>query len=182
MRCTIWIVVFTVNTIRTYNIHVNILIYCTISYIILYYKMCIYIIIHYRLSIKNKCSKTSERECMCYISYTYKEHTRETDGKFLLISTTCAGNWLRTVTSDRNPYTTIRRFFFFFCFKLVGMISLDRNNWGVINLLFVLPGLYLNILKTEEILQFLGQKILAIPYFVLEQKDFNVTEEIKKNC
>ena len=37
------------------------------------------------------------------------------------------------------------------------MISLDRNYQGVINLLFVLPRLYLNILKTEKILQ-LGTK------------------------
>ena len=29
-----------------------------------------------------------------------------------------------------------------------------RNYWEVINLLFILPGLYLNILKTEKILQF----------------------------
>ena len=33
-------------------------------------------------------------------------------------------------------------------------MSLDRNYWKVVNLLFVSPELYLNILKTEEILQF----------------------------
>ena len=49
-----------------------------------------------------------------------------------------------------EPYTIIRRFLF----ELVGTISLDRNYWEVINLLFVLPGLYLNILETEKILQF----------------------------
>ena len=40
-----------------------------------------------------------------------------------------------------------------YLFEFVRMISLDRNYQGVINLLFVLPGLYLNILKTEKILQ-----------------------------
>ena len=50
-----------------------------------------------------------------------------------------------------KPYTIIRRFLF----QLVGLISLNRNYQEVINLLLVLPfGLYLNILKTEEILQF----------------------------
>ena len=47
-------------------------------------------------------------------------------------------------------YNKIRRFLF----KIVGTISLDRNDREVTNLLFVLPGLYLNILKTEKILQF----------------------------
>ena len=61
--------------------------------------------------------------------------------------------------ADRNewpkPYTTNRRFHF----EHVGTVSLDRNYWNVINLLFVLPTLfYLNILKTEEIWQFWGQK------------------------
>ena len=53
-------------------------------------------------------------------------------------------------------YTIIRRFLF----ELVGMILLDRNYYylKVINLLFVLPGLYSNILKTEKILQFWGKK------------------------
>ena len=38
-------------------------------------------------------------------------------------------------------------------------MSLNRNYSEIINLLFVLPfGLYLNILKTEEILQFWGKK------------------------
>ena len=43
-------------------------------------------------------------------------------------------------------YTTTRRFLF----ELVGTISLDRNYREVINLLFVLAELYLNILKTEK--------------------------------
>ena len=45
--------------------------------------------------------------------------------------TTCAGNWLRTITSDRTVYTIIRRFLF----ELVGTIPLptDRNYWEVIN-------------------------------------------------
>ena len=40
-----------------------------------------------------------------------------------------------------------------FPFELVGAISLDRNYCEVTNLLFVSPELYLNILKTEKILQ-----------------------------
>ena len=53
----------------------------------------------------------------------------------------CAGNRLRTITSDQTVYN-IRRFLF----ELVGIVSLDRN-YGreVINLSFVLPGSYLNI-------------------------------------
>ena len=57
-----------------------------------------------------------------------------------------------------KPYTIIRRFLF----ELVDTISLDGNYWEVINLLFALPGLYLNILKTEEILQFWDKKILDV--------------------
>ena len=50
-----------------------------------------------------------------------------------------------------EPYTIIRRFLF----QLVGMMSLDKNDREVINSSFVLPsGLRLNILRTEEILQF----------------------------
>ena len=57
-----------------------------------------------------------------------------------------------------KPYTIIRRFLFEF-----GMISLDRNYQEVINLLFVLPsGLYLSILKTEENIAILGEKILDV--------------------
>ena len=41
-----------------------------------------------------------------------------------------------------------------FLFELVGMISSDRNYLEVVNLLFVLPvSFYLNIIKTEEMLQ-----------------------------
>ena len=39
-------------------------------------------------------------------------------------------------------------------FELVGIISLDGNCQEVINLSFVLPGLHLNILETEKMLQF----------------------------
>ena len=54
-----------------------------------------------------------------------------------------------------KPYTIIRHFLF----QLVGMISLNRNYEEVINLLFALSfGLYLNILKTEKILQFWDKK------------------------
>ena len=38
------------------------------------------------------------------------------------------------------------------------MIWLDRNDWKIVNLSFVLPGLYLNILITVEILQFWDKK------------------------
>ena len=55
-----------------------------------------------------------------------------------------------------RPYTIIRRFLF----ELVGMISLDRNDWEVINLSFVL--FYSNVLKTEKILQFWNKKILDV--------------------
>ena len=52
-----------------------------------------------------------------------------------------------------RPYTIIRRFLF----ELVG-ISLDRNYREVINLSFILPGLYLNVLETEKILQFWNKR------------------------
>ena len=72
--------------------------------------------------------------------------------------TTCAGNLI----ADHNEWPN-RRFIcnnssLSFSFELVATISLERNYWEVINLSFVLPGLYLNILKAEEILQFLGTK------------------------
>ena len=65
--------------------------------------------------------------------------------------TICADNWLRTITSDRTVYNNLS---LSFSFELVDIISLDRNYWDIINWLFVLPGLYLNIVKTEKILQF----------------------------
>ena len=53
-----------------------------------------------------------------------------------------------------EPYTIIRRFLS----RLVG-ISLDRNDWEVINLSFVLLILfYLNVFKAEKILQFWEKK------------------------
>ena len=52
-----------------------------------------------------------------------------------------------------KPYRIIRRFLS----ELVG-ISPDRNYCEVINLLFVLSALYLNILKTVKILQFWDKK------------------------
>ena len=51
-----------------------------------------------------------------------------------------------------KPYTTIRRFLF----ELVDMISPNRNYWELRNLL------YLNILETGEILQFLNKEILEV--------------------
>ena len=55
-----------------------------------------------------------------------------------------------------EPYTIIRRFLF----ELVGITSLDKNYLlPVVNLLFALPILfYLNIVKTEKILQFWNKK------------------------
>ena len=60
--------------------------------------------------------------------------------------TACAGNWLRTITSDRTVHNNSS---LSFSFELVDIISLDRNYWEVINLLFVLPGLE-NITILEE--------------------------------
>ena len=54
-----------------------------------------------------------------------------------------------------KPYATI------LLFEFIG-ISLDTNYQKVINLLFVLPGLYFSILKTEKILQFFGANVLDV--------------------
>ena len=51
-----------------------------------------------------------------------------------------------------KPYTIIRRISF--SFELVGAISPDRNYEEVINLSFASPGLRLDILETEKMLQF----------------------------
>ena len=59
---------------------------------------------------------------------------------------------LRTVTSDRTVYNNLP--LFIFSFDVVGMLSPDRNYRLVINLFFVLSGLYLDVLKTEKMLQF----------------------------
>ena len=48
-----------------------------------------------------------------------------------------------------------------FSFVLVSAISLDRNYREVINLSFVLPGLHLNTLKIEEILQYWDKKLTS---------------------
>ena len=45
-----------------------------------------------------------------------------------------------------------------FSLELVGVTSLDRNSDSS----FILPGLRLNTLETEKMLQFLGQKILDV--------------------
>ena len=47
-------------------------------------------------------------------------------------------------------------------FELVGTMSLDKNDRTVTNLLFASPGLYSNLLKTEEILQLWDKKILDV--------------------
>ena len=58
------------------------------------------------------------------------------------------------------------------------MISLDRNYRQVMNLLFVLPELYLNILETEEMLQF-WDKISRreIPAQEANELDINLREQ-----
>ena len=63
----------------------------------------------------------------------------------------------RTITSDRTVYNNSS---FSFSFELVGEISLDRN-YEEVNSLFVLSGLRLNILRTEEMLQF-GTKKFSV--------------------
>ena len=65
-----------------------------------------------------------------------------------------------------ESYTIIRRF----PFQLVGTISLDRNYHYYIysnklTIIYVLSGLYLNALKTEKILQFLGREIPDVRHF-----------------
>ena len=92
----------------------------------------------------------------------YSEILHDFDKEFNLwnsLKTLALAGGARTITSDRIVYNNSS---LSFPFKLVGMISLGRNYWQVINLLFALPGLYLNILKTEKILQFLGRKILNV--------------------
>ena len=85
-------------------------------------------------------------------------------------------NRLRTITSDRIVYNCFVAFFSFW--TRVGTISLDRNYWEVINLLFPLPGLYLNILRTEKTLQFSGQTILGVRGASFQRK--RLTTESKK--
>ena len=76
-----------------------------------------------------------------------------------------------------KPYTTIRRF----PFELIG-ISLDRNYQEVMNLLFVSPGLYLNIyliyLNTysEEILQFWETKYCRRAWHVIPAQEMKRPE------
>ena len=50
----------------------------------------------------------------------------------------------------------------FSSFELIGTMSLDKNDRTVTNLLFASPGLYSNLLKTEEILQLWDKKILDV--------------------
>ena len=71
-----------------------------------------------------------------------------------------------------EPYKIIRRFLF----ELVGVISLDGNYREVINLLFALPGLYLNILKTEENIAILRQKILDARGTSFQRKRLTATD------
>ena len=74
-----------------------------------------------------------------------------------LILTTCAGNWLRTITSDQTVHNNSSLSFWTRRYDITG----DKDYWEVINLLLVLPILfYSNILKTEKkILVILGQEI-----------------------
>ena len=62
----------------------------------------------------------------------------------------------------------IRRFHF----ELVGMISLDRNDREIINLLSVSPILFhLNILKIEKILQFWNKKFQKRAWHVIPAQE-----------
>ena len=77
----------------------------------------------------------------------------------------CAGNWLRTITSDRIVHNNIVAFFWnSSVYRCIEIISNKFRTDLVVNLLFVSPGLYLNILKlkTEKILHSLGRKILDV--------------------
>ena len=56
--------------------------------------------------------------------------------------TSCASNWFTDHNERPNRITIIRLLF--------RIRSLDRNYQEVTNLLFVLPGLYFNILRTEK--------------------------------
>ena len=69
--------------------------------------------------------------------------SKEKESDELLCYLPCAGNWLRTVTSDQTVHNNSS---LHFSFVLVS-ISLDRNYWLVINLLLVLSVLYLKLKK-----------------------------------
>ena len=58
------------------------------------------------------------------------------------------------------------------------MVSLDRNYRDVINLLFVLPGLYLNILKIERMLQFWDEKFSTCVAHAVKPKNRRNKEEL----
>ena len=67
--------------------------------------------------------------------------------------TDCAGDWLRTITSDRTVHNNSSLSYRTRRYDII-WISMDRNYREVINLLFASPILfYLNILKTGKILQ-----------------------------
>ena len=61
---------------------------------------------------------------------------------------------------------------------LVGTISLDRNDQEVIGLSFVLPGLHLNTLETEKMLQFGGENILDVRLEMFPSKLTFITETL----
>ena len=65
-----------------------------------------------------------------------KGWTRNCESERLAFWPTCAGKWLRTITSDRTVRTIIRRFPFLFA--LVDTTPLDKNCREVINLFVLL--------------------------------------------
>ena len=85
---------------------------------------------------------------------------------------------LRTITSDRTLYS-----------KFVAFLFRTRRYWNyreAMNLLFALPGLYSNIPKTEEILQFRDKKFPMCVATSFERKRLMINKElfswlIKKN-
>ena len=84
----------------------------------------------------------------------------------------------RTITSDRIIHKNSS---LSFPFQLVDTISLDRNYSEVINVSFVLPGLHLNILKTERMLQF-GMKNTRRAWHIIPAQEFNLQMPKRRHC
>ena len=80
-------------------------------------------------------------------------------------------NWLRTITSDQYNNSSLSFW----------TRQYDRNYCEVINFIFVLPGLYLNILKTEQILQFCNKKF-AWHVIPAQEVNFTARRKNKTRC
>ena len=82
-----------------------------------------------------------------YCFWFFDERNSDTDfpsRRGVTSVSTCAGNWLRTVTSDQHR--TYNNSSLSFCARpYVHHYYWDRDDWEVTNLLFVLPGLYLKL-------------------------------------